>query len=127
MFRKGTEVAKNTHAQEVATGTPDSYTLEEAGDWSTIVANRPQLGEVKPSVGSNSEASSENAEKSSEETSADPRKPAPDAVNHSRQEETPDNSGADSTGGSTRRTGRASGRGSAATRKSNTQTDDFDF
>jgi hypothetical protein len=131
------EVAKNTHAQEAATGTSDSYTLEEAGDWETIVANRPQLGEVKedkPSVGNSSEASSESAEKSSEHSETDPRKPAPTAGNRSPQEETPDNSGADSTGGNTRKTGRASAR-NTATRKNpqrpedgpEKNADDFDF
>ncbi len=127
-------MAKNTHAQEAATGTSDSYTKEEAGDWQTIVSNRPQLGEVKPSVGNSSETSSESAEKSSDHSETDPRKPAPTAGNRSAQAETPDNSGADSTGGNTRKTGRASAR-NTATRKNPQRPedapekadDDFDF
>lgn len=121
-------MAKNTHAQEAATGTSDSYTTEEAGDWETIVANRPQLGEVredKPSVGNSTEASSENPEKSSDSNSADSPKPAPGAVNPSEAEEAPDNSGANSTDGNTRKTVRASGRGTA--RKAQPQRTDADF
>ena len=122
-------MAKNTHAQEAATGTSDSYTAEEAGDWETIVANRPQLGEVKedrPSVGSNSETSSESPETRSDSNSPDPQAGAPGAGNLSSPEKTGGPSDASSTGTATRKTGRGSA--SRTTRKTNsTQDEDFDF
>lgn len=56
-------MAKGTKAQEVSTGTPDSYTPEELADPTPpLRINRPMLGvvpeEVKPSVGMHSSPSS---------------------------------------------------------------------
>jgi hypothetical protein len=39
-------MAKNTHAQEISTGTPDSYTEEELQDPQPVIVTRPMLGEV---------------------------------------------------------------------------------
>lgn len=65
-------MAKSTKAQEVSTGTPDSYTEDEVAGMSSTLQGRPMLGGELKSVGMDSSQSSESAK-----TSSDKGKPAP--------------------------------------------------
>lgn len=84
-------MAKNTHAQEVSTGTSDSYTPDEWADVKARLGDRPQLGDVDtsdekeeaPSVGNNSEASSENESQESDYETVNLPQDAPDVENPS--------------------------------------------
>jgi hypothetical protein len=102
-------MAKNTHAQEAATGTSDSYTEEELMDPNTpdpnrMLANRPTLGEVdKPSVGTNFSQSSESVETPRESVNPLRQSPAQMMGNPSPVGETVPSS-VDSTDGDTRET-----------------------
>lgn len=88
-------MAKNTHAQEAATGTSDSYTAEEATDPTLQLRNRPVLGGVdadddvnrgaEPSVGNNSAASSESESRESESQTHNLPVVAREMENHSNQ------------------------------------------
>lgn len=98
-------MAKSTHSQEALTGTPDSYTEEEATDpYAPAVIRRAMLGEVdNPSLskvedGTDSSQFSENESKSSESETADPRKPVQTTESPSSETEA-ESSDADSTDG----------------------------
>lgn len=107
-------MAKNTHSQEIRTGTSDSYTPEEWQDRKAMLAERPQLGGVKepasgenrgaePSVGNNSAASSESESRESDSQTHNLPAVAPDAENPS-EESVPEGSTAHTTDGSTQET-----------------------
>lgn len=95
-------MAKNTIAQEVATGTSDSYTEHEGSDPTPpATIRRAMLGELKegdlslpPSaVGTRSLQFSESAQTSSEKPSQSPPQPAQTTESHSEpKEEEPDSS-----------------------------------
>ena len=84
-------MAKNTHSQEILTGTSDSYTVEEASDPNPpVVIQRAMLGDVDKEEkagdeelvatvegGTDSSALSESGQKSSGLQSPSRRKPAP--------------------------------------------------
>lgn len=80
-------MAKNTKAQEVATGTSDSYTDDEIQDPDPPVRiTRAELGTVdQPWHGNNSTQSSENDETESDSQKASRRKPAPTTDNRSKR------------------------------------------
>lgn len=89
-------MAKNTHSQEILTGTSDSYSDHESDDPNSpnIRINRPMLGEVdKPLAhqdGTDSSQLSESDSKSSASTTVDPHSPAPTTENPSSATDTAD-------------------------------------
>lgn len=118
-------MAKSTHAQEVSTGTPDSYTDEEMRDPQPVIITRPMLGEVdrvviaapyepvprdqddeeieeeEPSVtedGGDSTQSSQSESSDDDKPNQSRQQPAPTTDSHSTPTPT-DSSGADSTDG----------------------------
>lgn len=98
-------MAKNTHAQEVSTGTSDSYTEEELSDPAPpVVIQRAMLGELKEGdsglVGMDSSELSEKEQQPSEHSKTSPRELAQTTENPSDQTETdPGDSIARTTGG----------------------------
>lgn len=68
-------MAKNTHAQEAATGTSDSYTEHELTD-PDIVVHREMLGGDPKLVGTDSSQSSGSDKKSGDNQNQDPQSPA---------------------------------------------------
>ncbi len=130
-------MAKNTHAQEAATGTSDSYTHEE---WQDVLSQRPTLGNVddregdEESVGNSFTPSSESESTQSDSQNPDPLQPAQTTENPSNQR-VEESSIAPSTDGSTQETQQApSGRprkaakatrGRPVLRTTNDDDDDF--
>lgn len=86
-------MAKLTHAQEVSTGTPDSYTAEETADkHAPVVIRRAMLGEVDRPLaetpdGGGSSLSTEKLQTSTESSKGNPRLPAPTMENPSDPQE----------------------------------------
>lgn len=83
-------MAKGTKAQEVSTGTPDSYTPDELADPTPpIRIQRAMLGvvpeEVTSSVGTHSSPSSENENSKSDNENPSPPPPVPTTENPSSQ------------------------------------------
>lgn len=84
-------MAKSTKAQEVSTGTPDSYTEHELSDPAPpVVVTRAMLGEVPPSQtetdGGDSSTSSEKTKPSSDKSGQQGQKPAQNAESLSSQQ-----------------------------------------
>lgn len=102
-------MAKNTHAQEAATGTPDSYTAHESSDADApIVIRRAMLGEVDrpsqgPRDGGGFSPSTEKPQTSTESSKDSPPQPAPTTENPSDQQEKEEDSIAPLTDGDTQR------------------------
>lgn len=97
-------MARSTKAQQVSTGTPDSYTPEELADpVPPIRITRAMLGvvpeEVKPSVGTDSSPSSESETTKSGNENPNPLAPAQMTENHSGQQGKETDSTAALTGG----------------------------
>lgn len=76
-------MARNTHSQEVLTGTSDSYTEHETTDpVPPVTVQRAMIGELiekegdEELVGTDSSESSENELQSSERSTANPQEPA---------------------------------------------------
>ena len=97
-------MAKSTKAQEVSTGTSDSYTPEELADPAPPVRiQRAMLGvvpeEVPPSVGTHSSQSSESETTRNDNENPSLRQPAPTTENPSGQPAKETDSTADSTVG----------------------------
>lgn len=118
-------MAKATHAQEVSTGTSDSYTPEELADPRPPVRiQRAMIGEVdRPLVGDNLPPSSETA---STEKSANARNvPSPALKTENRSSQFAGTSTVDSADGDTPGAGKGSPKKSV--KKSAKPDDDFDF
>ena len=87
-------MAKNTHSQEVLTGTSDSYTEAELQDPLAMLRHRPVLEGNSPdagggdgvSVGNNSEASSGSESPENDSQTHNPQADAPAAENPSNPE-----------------------------------------
>ena len=92
-------MAKSTKAQEVSTGTADSYTPHELTDELAVLRSRPMLGGELTSAGTNSSQSSLSAPTSSAPTTQPLQAPAPTTENLSGQQGTEANSSADLTAG----------------------------
>lgn len=119
-------MAKNTHAQEVATGTPDSYTSHELSD---PMPTRAMIGVLiervgeqpsAPQDGMRSTQSSESAQTSNEKPSPDPLPPVQTTENPFEQkaQETVPDSSAHSTDGNGQKTAtQPSGRKAAPAKK----------
>lgn len=122
-------MAKNTHAQEAATGTSDSFTEHELSDpVPPIQVTRAVLGGELLSVGNNSEASTEKQSKTNESENQPPRQPAQTTENPSNQPGKETGSNATLTGGSGHsKPARQSGRKATPAKKANVRTTDPDF
>lgn len=92
-------MAKSTKAQEVSTGTSDSYTEDEVAGMSSTLRGRPMLGGELQSVGTSSSRSSGKEKTSSDKESPSHQAPAPTTENHSSVTEPVTDSDADSTDG----------------------------
>lgn len=97
-------MAKSTKAQQVSTGTPDSYTPDELADPTPpIRIQRAMLGalpeEVPPSVGTHSSPSSESGITNADNENQSPRQPVQTTENPSGQPEKETASTADLTVG----------------------------
>lgn len=133
---------KNTHAQEAATGSSDSYeatVLDAPEQEQPVRVRRAALGDVDrepddmhsierveegtPSVGSNSESSSENEKNDSESAVQAPRKPAL-VANPFVEEETETDSTVRSTGGDGPKTTRQQSARKSTPKKSARSLDD---
>jgi hypothetical protein len=89
-------MAKSTHAQEVSTGTSESYTEAEL---SASLRGRPMLGGELKSVGGASTQSSKSGTTSSDKTMPSHQAPAQTMESLSSQRESAQDSSADSMGG----------------------------
>lgn len=95
-------MAKVTHAQEVSTGTSDSYTEHELSDPHApdqIRVTRAVIGGESESVGDNSKQSSASEESESDSQRQPRREPAQTTDSHSPQPETETGSDANLMGG----------------------------
>lgn len=92
-------MAKNTKAQEVSTGTSDSYTEDEVAGMSSTLRGRPMLGGELLSVGTSSSRSSGKEKTLSDNESPSHQAPAPTTENPSSATEPVTDSDANSTGG----------------------------
>lgn len=89
--------AKNTHAQEVATGTSDSYAIPAVDPDAPTRVRRAMLGGEPTSVGSNSSEST--MRQGNDESSRDPSPQLPAHTTGSRLSQTEPASDVDSTDG----------------------------
>ena len=92
-------MAKSTKAQEVSTGTSDSYTEDEVAGMSATLRGRPMLGGDLLSVGTSSSRSSGREKTSSDKESPSHQAPAQTMESHSSATEAEAVSDADSTDG----------------------------
>src|SRR5688572_11390736 len=92
-------MAKSTKAQEVSTGTSDSYTEDEVAGMSSTLRGRPMLGGELLSVGTSSSQSSGKEKTSSDSENPAPQAPAQTTENLSSATEPVTDSDADSTDG----------------------------
>lgn len=103
-------MAKNTHSQEILTGTSDSYNDHELSDPAPpvqLIITRPELGKVdrplQPTAGTDSSPSSESDSKPNESENQSHQSLVPTTESHSNQPEG-ESSTADSTDGVGQRT-----------------------
>jgi hypothetical protein len=92
-------MAKSTKAQEVSTGTSDSYTEDEVAGMSATLRGRPMLGGELLSAGINSSRSSGKEKTSGDSENPSHQAPAQTTENPSSATEPVADSDADSTGG----------------------------
>ena len=121
-------MAKSTHAQEVATGTSDSYTEHELTD-PDIVVHREMLGGDPALAGTDSSQSSEKEQKSEELPNQTHPSPVPETDNPLKDTDKPERSTVDTADGSGQKMGRPQS-GKKGTVRSRTvrshATDEFD-
>lgn len=92
-------MAKSTKAQQISTGTPDSYTAEELADPYAALRARPMLGGELKLAGTNSSPSSKSEPTSNDSSKPNHLPPAPMTESLSGQQAKEANSTAVSTVG----------------------------